>query len=67
MGDNSKKKSVLQSQFGHMSMTTPRSEALNSSGEVCEGAGEQWSTPLTDDTMMDSYCNSSGRDSSSKI
>ncbi|CAL2050384.1 unnamed protein product [Caenorhabditis brenneri] len=55
----------LENQFGHMSMTTAaRSEALNSSGETYEGAGEQWSQPLSDDSMMDSYYNSSGRDSS---
>ncbi|EFO82178.1 CRE-BAR-1 protein [Caenorhabditis remanei] len=54
----------LENQFGHLSMATPRSEILNSSGETYEGAGEQWSQPLSDDSMAESYCNSSGRDSS---
>uniref|UniRef100_A0A1I7TC38 Beta-catenin/armadillo-related protein 1 n=1 Tax=Caenorhabditis tropicalis TaxID=1561998 RepID=A0A1I7TC38_9PELO len=57
--------SYLENQFGHLSMATPRTEVLNSNGETYEGAGEQWSQPLSDDSMMDSYYNSSsGRDSS---
>ncbi|ULT83013.1 hypothetical protein L3Y34_012326 [Caenorhabditis briggsae] len=54
----------FESQFGHLSVAAQRTEVLNSHGETYEGAGEQWSQPMSDDSMMESYCNSSGRDSS---
>ncbi|CAI2357400.1 unnamed protein product [Caenorhabditis sp. 36 PRJEB53466] len=53
----------LENRFGYLSMTTAKSEPLTGTGEMYEGAGEQWSVPMNEKPMMD-YCNISGRDSS---
>uniref|UniRef100_A0A8R1DIM7 Beta-catenin/armadillo-related protein 1 n=1 Tax=Caenorhabditis japonica TaxID=281687 RepID=A0A8R1DIM7_CAEJA len=59
--------SQLEDRFGNMSMMKSKNEGLNNSIESYEGAGEQWSAPMSDDSMLESYCNSSGGRDSSRV
>lgn len=57
----------LQNRFGHFNMAEPKNESLAPTSQMYEGAGEQWSVPINDESMTDPYSNSNGRDSLSKI